>query len=140
MYILVKFLRNKYISILHNISGQNTIIHIYNSSLSFLRAYFMDVSPQLFLIELHFKSLKSILSSFIPMSNYKIKQLIVAIPFWGILEQKFYLIKKEESKNARGTSPDEKKLKKSLIVPRWVARHSHIIHNFISGPTAGSAQ
>lgn len=63
------------------------------------------------------------LSSAIPMSNYKIKQPIVTIPFWDVLEQKFYPSKEAEPKNANGASPGERKLKKSLIIPRWVASH-----------------
>lgn len=45
------------------------------------------------------------------MSNYKIKQPIVTIPFWNVLEQKFYPSKEAEPKNANGASPGERKLK-----------------------------
>lgn len=72
------------------------------------------------------KTLKSIPPPAIPLSNYKIKQPTVTIPFWDVLEQKFYLNKEGEPKNANEASPGERKLKKSLIVPMWVAKHSHI--------------
>ena len=59
------------------------------------------------------------------MSDYKIKQPTVTISFWGALGQQVHVTREEQSKNARGTSRDERKLKESLTVPRCVAILSH---------------
>lgn len=73
------------------------------------------------------------------MSDYKIKQPTVTIPFCGALGLKFYFSRKEDPANARGGCPGKRKFNPRLYQRGWVGIYISHIPPF-QGPFAKSSQ